>query len=211
MLWRSNLSIFKKNEYTLENIGDQNRYNPRHFLIPTDTEINSLKVGDTVRLIFKMSKSQNNGCRAERMWVTITKINNNKYVGTLNNQPYYLKTINAGDEISFLKENIATVLNHGISKFDENKFAIITKKALEKREINWIRKSEDIDNEQDSGWQLFYGDEDEAYLNNSSNSTIIALKNALSFEPLLEEPFNKGGTAYEYSKSKNAFIEVNEY
>lgn len=79
---------------------------------------------------------------------------------------------------------------------------------MEKREINWLIRTQDADNEQDSGWQLFYGDEDDDYLDHSENAEIISLEAVLSFEPLLENVFGQDGNAYEYSKKENTYAEV---
>jgi len=57
---------------------------------------------------------------------------------------------------------------------------------------------------------LFYGDEDEAYLDDSSNASIISLGQVLVFEPLLESVFGGIGTSYEFSEAENYFLELNE-
>ena len=205
------LKIFdkKKIEYSLENVQELNQQFPRTFLIPDKEEIENLEIGELVKLIFAMKKPQINGCQAERMWVEIIEKNGNYFTGKLDNDPYYLKTIKCGDSITFKKENIAGLYG-GKSSFDENLFAIITKRALTNRQINYVVKSDDIDNEQDSGWQLFYGDEDEAYLDDTSNGSIISLEQVLVFEPLLESVFSGTGTSYEYSESENKFLVVNK-
>ena len=38
--------------FSLENVQVEHQKNPRHFLIPSQEEINQLKLGDQVRLIF---------------------------------------------------------------------------------------------------------------------------------------------------------------
>lgn len=205
------LKIFDKSkrEYYLENVRELNRQNPRTFLIPTQEEIDKIEIGGLVKLIFAMEKPQKNGCQAERMWVEVIEKNDIVFHGKLDNDPYYLTTIKCGDNITFKAENIAGIYSDK-SSFDENLFAIITKRALDKRQINYVVKSDDIDNKQDSGWQLFYGDEDEVYLEDTSNASIISLEQVLVFEPLLEKVFGGIGKSYEYSISKNKFIELNE-
>lgn len=204
------MGIFKKPEYQLKNIVEWNKRDPRHFLKPTDHEIKNLKIGDVVRLIFVMREPSEDNCEAERMWVVIQSICGDKYIGRLDSQPYYLKTIKRGDEIAFSSENIATVLLHRQAPFDEKQLAIITKKALEMREINWIIQSDERYNEQDSGWQLFYGDEDQTYLDNPDHLVLISLESVLNFEPLAEKPFTENGLTYQYSEADNGFIEVRE-
>lgn len=127
---------------------------------------------------------------------------NDLFTGTLNNDPYFLKSIKADDPITFKRENIAAVYG-GKAPFDEKLLAIVTKKALEKKQINWVIRTDDLENERDSGWQLFYGDESDEYLDDVDNAAIVSLEDILAFEPLLEDVFSSHGYAYEYSEKEN--------
>ena len=63
--------------------------------------------------------------------------------------------------------------------------------------------------ENDSGWQLFYGDETEEYLDEPGNVTSIRLSDVLAFEPRLEEVFGStAGTAFEWDESAIRFTEA---
>jgi hypothetical protein len=203
------LDIFKKggNEFYLENVKEQNKKYPRTFLIPSQEDIDNIKEGTLVKLVFVMEKALENSCRAEKMWVKVESIHHGTYTGILDNDPYYIMSIKAGAKIMFNSSNIACIYG-GESSLNEKLFAIITKRALENRQINWVVRTEDLNNEQDSGWQLFFGDESEDYLDDSKNSTIVLLENVLSFEPLLEETFKSKGHSYEYSERLNKFVEV---
>ncbi|MPQ45053.1 immunity protein Imm33 domain-containing protein [Clostridium tarantellae] len=205
------INIFGRNkpEFYLENVIEKNIKFPRTFLIPNQEEIEKLALGNLVKLIFVMKNPQKNGCRAEKIWIKITNNQNGIFTGVLYNDPYYLKSIKFGDIITFKAENI-TAIYGGAAPFNEKLFAIITQKALNKRQINWVVRTDDLDNEQDSGWQLFYGDESDQYLENSKNAKIISLEQVLDFEPLLESVFSNYGYAYEYSERNNKFIEVKE-
>lgn len=196
-------------EYCLENIKDRNQKDPRHFLKPTEEEIDELTVGDLVRLMFLLDKPLNNGCRAERMWVTIKEINPNHYVGILENQPYYITEITAGDEVRFMRYNIATLFTHWEERFDRQKQAIITRRALDKWEINRAIRTEELIDEHDSGWQFFYGDEDREYINTPHTAILITIEEALRIEPLLESIICKRGEVYRFDKARNAFVEDN--
>lgn len=198
-----------KNEeigFILENVAERNKLDARHFLKPSDDEIKQLAVGDIVKLNFLISKELENGCRAERMWVEIQEIDNDSFVGVLTNQPAFINTINAGDTINFSKDNIATVIVKN-NPFDFSKMAVISNKAIENREINWAIRSDELNDEQDSGWSLFFGDEDDDYLNDYHNVTIISLENAMQIEPLLENVFTQNGEAYVFDRSLNMFVE----
>lgn len=198
-----------KPEFHLENAIEKNIEFPRTFLIPNQEEIEKLDIGNLVKLIFVMESPQKNGCRAEKMWTKITNKQNGVFTGVLDNEPYYLKSIKVGDIITFKAENIAGIYV-GEASFNEKLFAIITQKALIKRQINWVVRTDDLDNEQDSGWQLFYGDESDEYLKDNRNAKIISLEQVISFEPLLESVFSNYGYAYEYSELNNKFMEVIE-
>lgn len=190
----------------LENVAERNKLDARHFLKPSDDEIKQLAVGDIVKLNFLISKELENGCRAERMWVEIQEIDKDSFVGVLTNQPAFINTINAGDTINFSKDNIATVIVKN-NPFDFSKMAVISNKAIENREINWAIRSDELNDEQDSGWSLFFGDEDDDYLNDYHNVTIISLENAMQIEPLLENVFTQNGEAYVFDRSLNMFVE----
>lgn len=202
-----NIIYVNNQEFYLQNVIEQNEKFPRTFLIPSQKEIAQLKIDTLVKLVFVMVKPMTNGCRAEKMWIKLITNQNGVYTGTLNNEPYYLKSIKYGDTITFKAENIASIF-YEKSLFNDKLFAIITKKALEKRQINWVVRTDDLDNEKDSGWQLFYGDESEEYVDDYKNAAIISLAEILSFEPLLENVFGSSGYAYEYSHKDNQFIEV---
>ncbi len=197
-----------KEEFHLENVYKVNKESPRTFLIPNEDEIRSIQIGDLVKIIFIMEEQQDDGCRAERMWVEISKISRGGFKGTLNNDPYYLKTISAGDEIDFSAKNIASIFIKE-QLFDEKQFAIITKRAYENRQINWVVRTDDVDGVEDSGWQLFFGNEDNEYLDESSNAKLVTLEEVLVFEPLLEGIFAGRGNRFEYNSNENKFIEVN--
>ena len=195
-------------DYTLEDVFLEHQKNPRHFTIPSKEEIRNLKVGDKVRLFFILSNNNvKDSPRAERMWVEIKSIDGDKFTGELLNYPYFITTIKAGDNIEFFNRNIATVIVPR-PKFDLNKTGIISKRILETREINELRRvsTEELIDENDSGWEFYYGDEDE-------NVEIyrITLDEVLDMEPLLEKVFNENGKAYVYNKEKNVFEEVEDF
>lgn len=196
-----------KYDFTLENTVKEHNNNPRTFRIPDQSEIDALEKGDLVKLIFLMDKPTEDGCMAERMWVNITEHIGDDFKGTLDNTPYFIKSINEGDKISFRAENIATIYGDEM-EFDEEKFALISNKALENRQINYICKSDFVENDDDSGWQLFFGDEDDEYCDDSDNISLITLEEVLNFEPLLEDVFSSEWEQFEYSEEQNKFIEV---
>jgi len=94
--------------------------------------------------------------------------------------------------------------------FDKSKKAIITKRAVEKKQINWVLK--DIPhNPEDSGWQLFYGNENDDYLNDPLNSIIITLEDVLIFQPQLETVFGSSGVAFDWNSEQQKYVENKIY
>ncbi len=205
------MSKSNQTEYVLEDVVQKSSENPRKFIIPTVDEIDNLKVGNSVRLIFTMNTPQDDECSAERMWLTITDIKEDQFFGELENNPCYLKSIKRGDIINFTRENIATVIVKDEAKFDEQQLVFISKKAVEKREVNWIVRTDDLCGENDSGWQLFYGDEDDEYLDDPSKIIQLTIEQVLLFEPLLEKPFTDRGYAYEYVEEIRMFVEADDW
>lgn len=191
--------------YYLEDITIEHKRNPRIFMKPTVEELDGLKIGEMVRLLFVFNFTAEDNCRAERMWVEISEINGDQFKGYLTNQPIYIKDLQLGEIVEFKRNNIATIIVKAL--FDEKKMAIITRRALQQRTINWILRDEPC-NEQDSGWQLFYGDEDQDYVDNADNSVLISLDKVLDFEPRLEKVFASDHIAFEWDEEEIGFVEV---
>lgn len=191
--------------YSLEDVQAKHQKNPRHFLIPSQEEINQLKLGDQVRLIFVLDTVLENGCRAERMWVELTEICDEKFKGRLTNQPAFITSIQLGDELDFAQEHIASLMLPSLN-LNTQKGAMITKDCFLRREINWAIHDEPH-HPQDSGWQFFTGYESQEDLDDPSKITIISLEDALEMEPLLETVLDKNGEAYVYQAEQNAFVE----
>jgi len=190
--------------YHLENISSQPDHS-RHFLKPSEEDLERLEIGDLVRLFFVLDFKAKDNCRAERMWVEISEIDGAGFKGFLTNEPVHIKDLQIGEVVDFQKKHIATVILE--SDLDEKKLAVISLKALHAKEINWLVRDEP-DNAQDSGWQLFFGDESEDYLSKPSNCVIIRLEEALQLEPRLEKAFLSTHDAFEWSEEAGDFVPV---
>jgi uncharacterized protein YegJ (DUF2314 family) len=94
--------IMKK--YTLFNAYEQHTKTPETFKIPNPSDLKKLTTGDLVKLIFAEE-----GKNSERMWVDITEADFPNFRGTLNNDPYQLKTIKFGDIVEFETKHIAVI------------------------------------------------------------------------------------------------------
>lgn len=197
--------MLSKSFYLEDMVKAQKQHGARHFIIPTQAEIDHLSIGSQVRLFFVLNFEVPEGCRAERMWVEIFEINQNSFQGYITNQPVYIKDLNIGDVVVFSRENIATIIIP--RSFDEQKKALISKRAIEKREVNWLYRTSPY-NPEDSGWKLFYGDEDEEYNSHVSNVMIATLEQIMSIEPRLESVFASEYNAFEWNEAKMQFTVV---
>ena len=188
--------------YTLADVPALHKQFPRTFLKPYDDRLDTLKIGEHVKLVFLPVDPE---IRPERMWVIITKIDGNRYWGTLDNEPSDVPNLKADDEIEFLRENIAQTMDP--FDCDVKKIAIITLKALEKRQINcacWRKPNKEFD----SGWRLLYGNESDDYLQIPNNMTIIPLGEVLTFEPRLEEVFAGNSGVFHWNEEQMQYIRV---
>lgn len=93
--------------YELVNALQMHNQHPETFEIPDLSEIQSLKVGDFVKLIFTQDG------HSERMWVQIKSIDNQKYLGRLDNIPILID-IDLNEIVSFEQKHIInTIITKG--------------------------------------------------------------------------------------------------
>lgn len=85
-----------KKKYTLTDAIKQNKKYPKSFWIPSSKDIKELKKNSFAKVIFN---------NKERMWVKITKINGDNFVGELDNVPVSVP-LSYGDVIHFNKKHI---------------------------------------------------------------------------------------------------------
>ena len=196
-------------KWKLQNVAESAKRNPKTFFIPSITEINELKEGNIVKLIFDLVDPEDDDPGAERMWVIIKKTKNllnKKYVGILDNDPIYISSLKSGDSIEFYKENIASIyIEKNSSKWFDSieKKALVSKLCLEEGEFVRFLYRENPDNKEDSGWRLFSGKESAEYANDSQNIKIMNISYLTDIDPTLLLPFqNPIGFAFE-RKNKN--------
>ena len=203
--------------WTLENVVEAARLNPRSFFIPSEDERLSMRPGDSVRLHFLLGNPKSDEPRAERMWVTIvdSKGDPPRYRGSLQNQPQYVSGLEPGHEIQFGPEHIARIL---IEESDPLWFAASEKRAavsaavFEPDEcVRWMYR-ETPDRDQDSGWRLYTGTESTEYLERASNIRICNVGWLTDFDPTLLPAIRAEiGAAFERSSIKDNWKEVKDW
>lgn len=198
----------------LENIEETHKEYSDTFHIPSVQERRGLGVGRSVRLHFVFDKPAPDQCRAERMWVTITeKCGNEDYRGSLENEPVYIKSLSIGDTVSFKVCHIAQIL---IPKTDPQwmdtmKKAIVSKRVFELRRVGFLYRKAPY-NDQDSGWIVWAGDEDDEFTQDSRNVHLVSLEDLLevdeSVEPILRSDV---GAVFERGPNSPDFQRVHDW
>jgi hypothetical protein len=89
------------------------------------------------------------------------------------------------------------------------KMAVVTNRvAAEGLAVNYLYR-DPTDRENDSGWCVFHGDEDDAYLDDARNSTLLPLRELIRKDKALEDVFRApAGTAFERDDVTGAFSQV---
>lgn len=83
------------------------RAHPYTFFVPSDGEINALEQGDLVKMMFEVT--QGDETPVERMWVRFHERDPEGCIGRLDNVPYQIQGLAAGDVITFQPWHITEV------------------------------------------------------------------------------------------------------
>lgn len=194
--------------YTIKDIKALSLINPRKYPKPSKKYLKKVKPGAIVKLILELSYEKIFSKKVKSDYyvlVYVISCRDSELRGIINYCDKEKMLI--GNNIKFTYDNILFVYDNRNKLIDVKKYASISHRALENKEINWVFKSTSID-EKDSGWQLFYGDEDSEYILNSSNIQKISIMEALRKEPLLEYVFTEKIENAEYSSRLNEFLVI---
>lgn len=83
----------------------QNARHPDTFHIPTRSRREGLAAGEIVKLCFVPDDDR----APERMWVIVTGLEDDGYVGTLDNDPYGIDELSADEVVEFAPRNVIDV------------------------------------------------------------------------------------------------------
>lgn len=138
--------------YRLGDAEARHREYPRTFSIPRGDKRRSAPVGTDAKLIFELLQSVD-GVGAEKMWCRIEERTPHGYVGTLNNQPRYIRDLAPGDRIEFEPRHIA-----GLESGEEGRLPSIVGIGLDVLRNGawptWVVRVPPTE-EDDSGWRVF--------------------------------------------------------
>jgi hypothetical protein len=189
--------------WVLQNIEQIAKKNSETFFIPSLNERESQGIDDEVRLHFELIESMINGCSAERMWVKIVKKESKspKFTGILLNHPLFISDLSIGDEIIFDVEHIAQIIiKEGSPLWIDcaEESALVSQQCLEKNGIVRFLYRQKTAIQEDSGWRMFDGSEDDDYVNNPKNIRVVNVGYLLDKDPTLLTPLKGAiGAAYE--------------
>ncbi len=218
-LRRINSKGYKMGSWKLtdsEKLAQQYKYT---FYKPSREITKNLVVGNIVKLTFEFDSSNSEHPSAERMWVEITEINGEKFKGKLDNHPFYLHELYAGDEIIFEHKHIT---DHNLELFEPNlvdKYynrCFVTNKILyENAPINYIYREEQIEKDEnrdyvDTGWRILSGNESDEYMDDSENMSLVSLGAVLSIDDsFIDLLDSEVGTSFERNE-KGFFKKINK-
>ncbi|MBS3111757.1 DUF2185 domain-containing protein [Candidatus Woesearchaeota archaeon] len=179
---------------------------PYTFYVPSKKIIDKLKKGNFVKLLFEIKDKT--APNTEKMWVKINKRKGNTFIGNLDNDPVEIKDLKHNDEIKFEAKHIISTDIDDEDNIVERyiKRCLVSKKVFDKKKVGYIRRVKP-NNKDDSGWELYVGDETDQYLNDSKNVMVVSLGAILniddSFIDLLDSP-----TGSEFEKVGKKFRKI---
>lgn len=201
--------------WELEDVTEIAKGAPYTFYLPSKIVIESLDVGNIVKLMFSCDVENDKGWSAERMWVIITKKEGEIFTGTLDSDPYYIPDLKYQDIIEFHKKHIMqTDIEDSEPDIVEKYFprCYVTSEVLQdlKPVGHLYREVPEEGEENFSGWNLFSGEETEEYLNNSENWNYVSLGAVLNkcdrFKEVLEiEDYEN---EYVWSNETQSYIKI---
>jgi hypothetical protein len=182
------------------------------FYKPGHEEIEKVRPGEVVKLIFAFESEDPKAPRAERMWVQVESVDGHgSFTGRLDNDPKWIRDIAAGDLLSFKDIHIINT-RHDNDDNLVNKYlprCFVTNRVLyEGQRVGYLYR-EGPDREDDSGWRITAGNESADYMNDAKNVSYVSLGAVLdrddSILHLLEYP---AGSTFERAADSEEFLPI---
>ncbi|MEP5939019.1 MAG: DUF2185 domain-containing protein [Erythrobacter sp.] len=191
---------------------------PYTFFVPPAEHLAELRPGDLIKAIFS---DRDGGHAAERMWVTIERVLDDHFVGTLDNEPDDMQNLEEGDPVTVHKTHVIALLtgdNRDLPDVDRPREywqrCMVDQCVLDGRSlVDYLYRelpdlTQDGDDEPDSGWRLRGTDEgiaeDEAA---DQGPQYVALGAVLNRDdrwlPLIDEP---AGNAWHWNEEQRSFL-----
>jgi uncharacterized protein YegJ (DUF2314 family) len=93
--------------YTLDSGVERHANAPDTFQIPAQSERESLKAGDLAKLIFRIEIGDE--VHVERMWVQVSEVWPEFFVGLLDNDPFCTEEIRSGMRVEFHADHVIQI------------------------------------------------------------------------------------------------------
>ena len=198
--------------WSIDSAAKLQQENPYTFYRPSDAVIDRLEPKKaTVKLIFNFESDNPELPSAERMWVIINSIDDDGlYSGMLDNDPFYINDLKAGDTIIFKRDDIIDYQTYEeLEVVDENagKIEQYLKKCFVSNQIMHDGYKvgrlyrEDSDEIEYTGWTFMSDKETQEYVDDYANLQYISIGKVLNiddtFIKLLDAPTNS-----EYAKDE---------
>ena len=150
------MSAIQAPSWQLEDAARIAAENPYTFYKPSAEAIALLRPGESVKLIFRFESSDPKAPGAERMWVRITHIEQNRFRGELDNDPFYIKDLEHGDPVEFeachvIQTNVKDPRPDPTAPYQPRCF--VTRRVLDGGAPAGYLYRESPDEENDSGWR----------------------------------------------------------
>lgn len=198
----------------LSDASETQRSFPYTFFRTSDKTIGKLVAGDLVKLIFLPEGESNGG---ERMWVSITEVTKDRFFGTVENDALNPRFPKYREVVEFEPKHIIMVDMKAKDDADEDNQPSYWERCFVSRKVLYdgVRVGyifrEAPEDEMDSGWRIFAGDESEEYTADSENIFYVALGAVLnrddSFLSLLE---SETGSQFERDDATGEFRAVTD-
>ncbi len=202
------------NTWKLEDVSDRATDAKYTFYLPSNKALKLLSEGDAVKLVFLCDVENDKGWSAERMWVQITKIGTDGFEGYLDNDPYYIPDIKAGDIVQFQSKHIIQMsiddpVPNTVDQYCPRCYTTSSILYGEKKVTRLFREVPEEDEENYSGWTLLSLEDKDDYLDDSKNWHYVSLGAVLNkddqFIEFLESEYE---SEYIWKNSKNAYEKI---
>jgi len=182
------------------------------FYRPSSSAIGKVAIGDNVKLIFEHDNDNSDGWSAERMWVLVDHIDGNGHFrGRLDNAPRHIPDLQLGDPLAFSDIHIIQVDhddndgNDLASRYQARCF-VSARVLHEGAPIGYLYR-ETPGQEDDSGWRIMAGDEEDDYFDGEETVFYVSLGAVLNRDdailPLLEA---ETGSCFERLPGSEGFV-----
>ena len=152
--------------------------NPFTFYKPSSEAIALLRPGNLAKLIFVFESKDPKVPRAERMWVRIERVEADRYIGELDNDPRYIQDLKCGDAVEFeARHVIQTDIDDPIPDPTKPYWprCYVSHRVLKDGVRVGYLYRESPDGENDSGWRMMVGDESDEYITDADNLSFVSL------------------------------------